>query len=1125
MRFGQPSGGGSSNPGFGLSGAVAGLAVFAIVIGGLLWTAAAANVASAQHPTLFGGSLVLEDASALTVVNVATAQVTVSLLDVNAQVGAATAGDVEAVPVDEGTILLDKLTGSFNLLGKDNYLVDPSGAGVGLGELPGTTAQAFAAGSSAYIVRFGHRSTVSLVDQNTVAAAARLEAPGPRRASPASAPGKAIGTAPVVVTPPGFAALGGPVSPQAGSAAVAGSDLWTLVGSGRGCSVEQLHPAPLSPNGLLPTSRVTMPVACSKAALESSTGIVGVATPGGVTLFTPTGPRRGLEVAVARTSADRVFLPVTGNSNGLWYLGRSVSGWSLVGVSPRGKVTGPLPLSHLGPAADPVVPALSAGYLYTLDQGSPGQPELWAINASSGGMAPVAGAVSYPAASAAEKASFVGAQVLVDGPRIVFNNPQSHEAVVVFTDGSHSPVVVNKGAAVTVSATGPADLNLTTPPGEPGGPPTSPSGANANRPIPVLQAVSQKVTCATTTQKPYAPQITSISPSSGAALIDWSYQLLDQTDCEPDSWAVHVMALTGSHQPAEPLQVVNGQSQYLFGGLRPTTTYQVIVTAFINAQSTGSTPATFTTSARGPDAPLSVTTTSDGNGNWVVKWVPCLEAANSNCIVPANTWSVIGAACGTTFAGRPPTVTVPGAETSAIVSAGSFLGDSMSFSVQGSLVSGLTGKPTSDHSCVQAWRPPTASDISLTASGARSADGQTIDATLQVLNSGTAAGAFGSLSTEFVYQVGDVTVGPTEATRITVPGLVAGQLYTPIVTVFPTGHPSAMITVTGPAFGTDLQWPTTGPNPLGISVDATVNPDPNTGTLVVSFPNVPSGSMTAAGTVQCGGRGGATMNVGGPLSGGSFTVSNFDLADMGGSCTVTATLSDTANPNPYGVSSPSLTTAFSIGQQPGYTFTDQISPPCQHTSCEPPQLEVDYGGSGPLSAGDGWTISTSSTGNGHRFDPGDPCASSQGVATPPTFPLTISLPSLCSDPSMVDVTISYTYLGVTTYANAGTPSGNGSPPPATTTTTPPSTTTTTLPTTTTTVASATTTTSPPSSRRASPSDAVPDTQLARVSRPQASIAANNVRSALGWAALAVMASGGPALLARRVTKNLKKGTR
>jgi hypothetical protein len=397
-----------------------------------------------------------------------------------------------------------------------------------------------------------------------------------------------------------------------------------------------------------------------------------------------------------------------------------------------------------------------------------------------------------------------------------------------------------------------------------------------------------------------------------------------------------------------------------------------------------------------------------------------------------------------------------------------------------------------------------------------------IDATLQVLNTGTAAGAFGSLSTEFVYDVGGVTVGPTQSTRITVPGLPAGQTFTPTVTVYPTGHPSASVTVTGQAFGADLQWPTTGPNPLGINVDATVNPDPNTGSLVVSFPNVPEGAMTAAGSVQCGGPGGATVDLGGALSSGSFTVPDFDLVDMGGSCTITATLSDTESPNPYGVASPPLTTAFSIGQQPGYVFTDLISPPCQHTVCDPPQLEVDYKGSGLLSAGGDWTVATS-TGNGHGFDPGGPCASSQNVATPPAFPLTISLPTSCPDPSAVDVTVTYIYLGMTIYADAGTPSGNGSPPPATTTTTPSATT---VPPASTTVAASTTT----SSGRRSSDDASPnvpalDAELAGASGPRAAAGDPAGRSALVAAMLAATAAWGVVLLGGRARRRLKKGTR
>ena len=82
------------------------------------------------------------------------------------------------------------------------------------------------------------------------------------------------------------------------------------------------------------------------------------------------------------------------------------------------------------------------------------------VRPGTGSMKPVPGAVSYPAAGVTEKASFQGAEVLVDGPRVIFNNPDSLLAVVVFTDHSHAPVIVNKSTAVIVSAAGPGDANV-----------------------------------------------------------------------------------------------------------------------------------------------------------------------------------------------------------------------------------------------------------------------------------------------------------------------------------------------------------------------------------------------------------------------------------------------------------------------------------------------------------------------------------------------------------------------------------------------------------------------------------------------------------------------------------------
>ena len=86
--FGQPSGSHDTPPGFGWGGAIAGAAVVVVVLGSLLWSALAGSTVSAQRPRVFGGSLVLEDQKAPTVIDVATGQATVRLDGVYDQVGA-----------------------------------------------------------------------------------------------------------------------------------------------------------------------------------------------------------------------------------------------------------------------------------------------------------------------------------------------------------------------------------------------------------------------------------------------------------------------------------------------------------------------------------------------------------------------------------------------------------------------------------------------------------------------------------------------------------------------------------------------------------------------------------------------------------------------------------------------------------------------------------------------------------------------------------------------------------------------------------------------------------------------------------------------------------------------------
>ncbi len=309
--------------------------------------------------------------------------------------------------------------------------------------------------------------------------------------------------------------------------------------------------------------------------------------------------------------------------------------------------------------------------------------------------------------------------------RVIFNNPESLLAVVIFTDGSHTPVVVNKSDAVEVSAAGPGDVNVKREKPKPQPKTPAPGAAPTTTPTTlvqpiVVQPVTQQVDCSSTTEKPYAPQISSVSPSDEAALVVWSYHLLAEQDCLPSTWSVSVTALGGAPQPARHVQLVDGQEQLLFTGLQPGTGYQAEVTAYIGRESTSSAPVNFTTTAVGR-APAVVNSAANGQGGWVVSWTAC---RGPGCEVPAASWTVIGSSCGTGFIGQAPKLEVRGSQTSVTVNAAndlSLLGDSLSFSVQGVSSAGLVGAPTSSRQCSAAWQPPDAGTMRLLAAGRRRA--------------------------------------------------------------------------------------------------------------------------------------------------------------------------------------------------------------------------------------------------------------------------------------------------------------------------------------------------------------------------------------------------------------------
>ena len=122
----------------------------------------------------FGGSLVLNDQQGPVVLDLASGTASIQLANVKQAVSAPGPSAVSAIPVSDGSLLLNSGNGTFNFLGQNNVLVAPTGGGVALSGSGFTSAAGFAAGSNAYVVGDAPSSAaISLVNEEVVALAAR----------------------------------------------------------------------------------------------------------------------------------------------------------------------------------------------------------------------------------------------------------------------------------------------------------------------------------------------------------------------------------------------------------------------------------------------------------------------------------------------------------------------------------------------------------------------------------------------------------------------------------------------------------------------------------------------------------------------------------------------------------------------------------------------------------------------------------------------------------------------------------------------------------------------------------------------------------------------------------------
>lgn len=783
----------------------------------------------ARSFSLFHGSIFLNDSLAPVAVDLATGRPTVRLINAATQVGAKDSGQLTVTPLSSGTLLLNRVSGEFNVVASTGFVVKTAG-GVPIAARPGAAGvTAIAAGDLAYLVQTGPTGTsVYLVGQTTVETATDAAAR---------------------VRPRAFRAMTAPVSAAPGAAAAADGDLWMLAGDGPVRTVRRLALPPRSSAGATLTSTDHGTVR-GAAALEAATApdgsaVAGVASSGSIRLF---GGSRATTVRYRTPGGLQDVLPTSNAEGRLSWLLHAADGWYGLSVRTDGSgLVGPTRLEGVDAAASLTTPASSLGDLYTMDAAS---GRLYRIT---GGLQvrTIDGATSYPVVTQGgrrvEAAGFSDPTVLARGPRVIFNDPDHLDALAVFTDGSHTPVTIEKSAAVAVNAADSAEAltrsrNQTRTAGRAPAPTQKARQAN-----PVNNQVNNQVNCKVTQIKPHVPQITGATPGSRSVLLSWTYPLLDPQDCVPSTYVVSVR-LASPGAPSPPGSVtVQGQQSVNLAGLFPSTRYSITVTAYINGQGTSSAPQLITTGAAGPAAPSNVSASTDANGTWSITWDSC-GSVQDGC-VPAASWRVVPEFCdGQGLSATPSPITVTADPTSvaqpgAQLQGGSaLLGRGLRFQVEGIGQEGEIGDPSGFSACTYSWSPPVVSALSLQASTAATQVqlGSTTSATVTLSLGPDPVRAAGGTGAQFTYALtsgGSVvrTIGPTTSTTVTFDGIAPGQRYTATATVAPPRHPEAAVTVSADVLPATAQWPQ-----VGLRVNTPVNQGAAAATLTLDITGISS---------------------------------------------------------------------------------------------------------------------------------------------------------------------------------------------------------------------------------------------------------------------------------------------
>jgi hypothetical protein len=1032
--------------------------VLLVVVGASVWFAVAGQPSQAVQTRPFGGSLVLNDQQGPVVLDLASGTASIQLANVNRAVTASGPSDVDAVPLPDGSLLVNTVNGTFNFLGQNDVLVAPTGGGVALSGSGFTSAAGFAAGSNAYVVGDApSTATISLVNEEVVALAAR-------RTSAASVGGAST------VQPVGTAASTSPLDLGVGGSVTANGDLWAIADSPSGHHLIQYAPASLPAKPLVETDRGPAPTvaALGTGVGPSGTQSIALATPDAIRVFPAAKGASPTSLSVPDLGAVTQIVPVSGAVGQVLFAYQSAGHWSLVGAAtgtPR--LSGPVALQGLPSSAGLLDPAFNDGTIYAV--AAPflsSHPRLVRIDPQSGVASPLDGEPEYPLVSSSEVPVFgPQTQVISIGPRVIFNNPDSILGVVVFTDGSQPPKTFDKGTLASVDPAAPGGVALKTAP--------------KSRPQPrpkdqqVQAAVDPQSQCQNTSETPHRPVITTpMVPSTHTVTLSWTYQLLSNQDCEPSTYMVAASVVGDGQGPSQPDYEVQGQLSFVYPGLHPNVTYQFTVTAYIGHDSTSSLPQQTTTAPQGPDKPTGLTVTDNDGTGWTVSWTACSDAT-CDANEPAVQWTITGQSCGgDSFIGTPPSATVAGSQDSTTFSFAdnpSLIGQSLSFDVQGTDVLGHVGDPATSDACVNGWSTPVAADVTLSALDKPASDfTDTATLTVSPVAGATAAQAFGSRSTEFTYsvtsssgggpvtQVGNPGGGPISSPTVTVTGLTPGVTYATAVTVTPVGHAAAATSVAGPAItGVTSDWPAI----TMVSSTPVLDPSADNGalsaTIAGAYGNVPAGqaeTLLASGAVSCAG----TLMPAfidypvTPGAGGTGTIDAIPLAlvdDGGSGCVLILTLSESGTnfhggPTTNNFALPALGVQYPI---PTLSAELQQTATCAYCVAVTAATALE---AGTTNIGGVWTTTIEST---DGISP-TPCTVTSPMS--PSAGIVIGLADLsacvqnfvntdgsASTPVTVtfSVTVSWTYLGVLSvpvpYTGTTLSTGPLTPPTATTTTT------------------------------------------------------------------------------------------